>query len=141
VKRDSLLRRALWVSVVYNLGGALLFAFPSSALGQFAGLPSPVPGIYSALLAFFVALFGGAYAWLAWQPVINRPLVALSAIGKAGVFALIFLFWVFDDASGRGVLAASGDLVLAGIFAWWLLGNEQGAPVPVSTGDDSRALT
>jgi hypothetical protein len=124
---DNLLRRALWVSVVYNFGGALLFAFPSSSLGQFAGLPTPVPPIYSALLAFFVALFGGAYAWLARQPDINRPLVALAAIGKAGVFAVIFVFWLLGEAPGRGVLGAIGDLILAGIFAWWLLGAQPSA--------------
>ena len=122
VAGDKFMRCALWASVVYNLGGALLFAFPSSPLGQLAGLPTPVPPIYSALLAFFVVLFGGAYAWLASQPNINQPLVALAAIGKAGVFAIIFVFWLFGEAPGRGVLAVTGDLILAGIFAWWLLG-------------------
>jgi hypothetical protein len=125
VDKDNFMRGALWVSVVYNLGGTLLFAFPSSPLGQLAGLPTPVPPIYSALLAFFVVLFGGAYAWLARQPTIDRPLVALAAIGKAGVFAVIFTFWLFGEAPGRGVLAAIGDLALAGIFAGWLLAPQQ----------------
>src|SRR5207249_55184 len=57
------MRSTLWASVVYNLGGTLLFVFPSS-LGRLAGLPGPVPRVYTALLAVFVALFGGAYAWL-----------------------------------------------------------------------------
>jgi len=127
VDKDKVLRGALWVSVVYNVGAALLFAFPSSPLGQFAGLPTPVPPIYGALLAFFVVLFGGAYAWLARQTNIDRPLVALAAIGKAGVFAVLVTFWLLGEAPGRGVLAAAGDLVLAGIFAWWLLGAQQGA--------------
>ena len=126
--KDAFLRGALWVSVVYNVGAALLFAFPSSPLGQFAGLPTPVPPIYGALLAFFVVLFGGAYAWLARQPTFDRPLVALAALGKAGVFAIIVTFWLLGEAPGRGVLAAAGDLVLAGIFAWWLLGAQHGTP-------------
>jgi hypothetical protein len=67
--RDKFLRRALWVSVAYNLAAALLFAFPASSFGRLAGLPSPVPPVYSALVAFFVALFGGTYAWLARQPI------------------------------------------------------------------------
>jgi hypothetical protein len=127
VDKDTVLRGALWVSVVYNVGGALPFAFPSSPLGQLAGLPTPVPPIYGALLAFFVVLFGGAYAWLARQPTLDRPLVALAAIGKAGVFAVIVTFWLLGEAPSRGVLAATGDLVLAGIFAWWLLRTRQGA--------------
>lgn len=120
VARDKVLRRALWASVVYNLGGALLFAFPSSPLGQAAGLPTPVPPIYSTLVAFFVVLFGGSYAWLACQRTMDRPLVALAAIGKSSVFAIIFIFWLLGEAPGRGVLAATGDLLFAGIFAWWL---------------------
>ncbi|MBI1815955.1 MAG: hypothetical protein HYR72_13330 [Deltaproteobacteria bacterium] len=114
------MRRALWLSVAYNFGGALLFAFPSSVLGQLAGLPTSVPPLYCALMAFFVVLFGGTYAWLARQPTFNRPLVAFAAIGKAGAFGIILACWLVGEASGRGVLAASGDLVLAGIFVRWL---------------------
>jgi hypothetical protein len=119
--RDKFLRRALWVSVAYNLAAAMLFAFPASSLGRLAGLPAPVPQVYSALVAFFVALFGGAYAWLARQPTIDRPLVAFAAIGKTGVFVLIFILWLLGSAPGRGVLAAVGDLALAGVFVSWLL--------------------
>ena len=73
--RDRIVRRALGVSVPFNLGGALAFAFPES-LGRLAGLPTPAPPMYSAPLAFLVALFAGTYAWLARQPHIDRPLVA-----------------------------------------------------------------
>ncbi len=128
------MRRALWATAVFNLGGAFLFAFPSSPLGQVVGLPTAVPPLYRALLSFFVVLFGGAYAWLACQPTIDRPLVALAAIGKAGVIAIILACWCLGEASGRGVLAASGDLVFAGIFARWLLAGRlqdlRQAPVP-----------
>jgi hypothetical protein len=108
-------------SAVFNVGGALLFAFPAS-LGQLAGLPAAVPGIYRAMLAMFILLFAAAYAWLARQPSIDRPLVALAALGKASAFAVVFVFWLFDGASGLGMIAGTGDLVLAAIFAWWLLG-------------------
>ncbi len=127
MNRDKFIRCVLWVSVVFNLGGALLFAFPSSPLGQLAGLPVPVPPIYRMLLAFFVILFGGAYAWLARQPNLDQPLVALAAIGKAGVFVVIFIFWLLGEATGRGVLVATGDLIIACIFTWWLLSAHQGA--------------
>ena len=124
--RDRVIRRALRISVAFNIGGALLFAFPESPLGQLAGLPAPAPVLYRALAAFFVLLFAGAYAWLARQPTIDRPLVALSAIGKAGFFAMTCVLWTLGEASARGVVGATGDLALAAVFAWWLRGSGAG---------------
>jgi hypothetical protein len=120
VDRDAVIRRALWASVAFNLGGVLLFAFPDS-IGQLAGFPVPVPRIYTVSLALFVALFAGAYAWLARQPEIDRPLVAFAAIGKAGFFTVVAACWLLGEAPGRGVLGAAGDLVFAVVFAWWLV--------------------
>jgi|SRR5215471_6792664 len=117
--QDRLMRVALTASAMMNTGAAILFTFPDS-LGQFAGLPTPVPRIYSILLAVFVMLFGIAYAWLARQAVINRPLVAFSALGKASVFTVIFVFWILGDLQVRSAVAASGDLIFAAIFGWWL---------------------
>jgi hypothetical protein len=114
------MRGALMASAVMNTGAALLFAFPDS-LGELAGMPKPVPRIYTTLLAVFVMLFGVAYAWLSRQPVIDRPLVALSALGKMGVFTVILVFWILGDLGGRSVVGAVGDLVFAVIFAWWLV--------------------
>jgi hypothetical protein len=108
---------------VFNLGGALMFAFPDS-VGQIAGLPVLVPPIYQGLLVLFVVLFAGVYAWLASQPRIDRPMVVLGAVGKAAAFAVVLVYWLFDMAAGRAVLAFSGDLILAGIFAAWLVGRE-----------------
>lgn len=137
--RDGFMRRALGISVIYNFAAAFLFAFPSSSPGHFAGLPPVVPDLYRMLLGFFVVLFGGAYAWLARQPNIDRPLVAFATIGKAGAFGIILALWLVGRSPGRGVLAAIGDLVLAGIFAWWLFGDEQGAPPPVLMRRDDPA--
>jgi hypothetical protein len=124
--RDDLMRRALWLSVPFNLGAACLFAFPASALGQLAGLPPAAPLLYRVVVALFIALFGATYAWLALQPRIDRPLVAFSALGKSGVFAAILVLWLLDLAPARGVAIASGDLAFAGVFAWWLLGAPAG---------------
>jgi len=122
--RDRFMRGALIASAVMNIAAALIFAFPDS-LGQLAGLPAPVPHIYTTLLAVFVMLFGIAYAWLARQPIIDRPLVAFSALGKAAVFSTILAFWILGDLSSRSVLAAIGDLIFAAIFAWWLIGSRR----------------
>jgi hypothetical protein len=120
VTTDHIIRGALWISVPFNLAGAFLFAFPASAMGQLAGLPEAVPASYRALLAFFPLLFGGAYAWLAMQSRPDRALVALAAVGKTGVFAVILALWLGDAVPGASVVAAIGDLTLAAIFVWWL---------------------
>lgn len=122
---DVAIRRALGASVIFNLGGAALFAFPASPLGEFVGLPAPVPGVYGAIIAYFVVLFGGAYGWLAMQPVIDRPMVGFAAIGKSGFFFLVVIFWLFGKISFLAVGAAGGDLAFAAIFAAWLFGRSR----------------
>ena len=117
---DQLMRRALRTSVVFNLGGALLFAFPDS-LGRLAGFPGSAPHMYTAFLAFMVTLFAATYAWLARQPRIDRPIVVFAALGKTGFFVVVFMCWLLGEVPGRAVVGASGDLIFAAIFAWWLL--------------------
>ena len=94
MSREHVLRPALWTAAFFNLAGAYPFAFPASSLGQFAGLPADVPVVYRAMTALFVLLFGGAYAWLAMQPTINRPFVAFGAIGKAAAFMTVVVLWL-----------------------------------------------
>jgi hypothetical protein len=91
-------------------------------LGEFVGLPAEVPLIYRGMVALFVILFGGAYGWLALQPVIDRPMVGFAAIGKAGFFSLVLVFFFLGEASGLALGATSGDLLFAGIFGWWVWG-------------------
>lgn len=114
------LRYTLWASFPFNLAAACLLAFPSTRIGQFAGLPESVPALYSSTLSFLVFLFGVAYAWLAMQPSINRPLLAVSAIGKSGVFAIALVLWLLNSTSGRVVVVAIGDLIFAAIWFAWL---------------------
>lgn len=136
--RDRLMRRALWATAAFNVAGAYLFAFPSTELGRFAGLPLAVPPLYRALVAMFVLLFGGAYAWLASQPTIDRSMVAFAAIGKASAFAVVFFLWLASEAEGRSVLALGGDLAFAGVFAWWLAGNRPDKSHPLDGHKDAR---
>lgn len=118
---DRIFRRILWISAVFNLGAAGLFAFPSTPLGQWAGLPADVPLLYSSFVALFITLFGGMYVWLAMQPVIPRAFVAFAAIGKSLVFVMAAIFWMAGEISSRTFQLSIGDLVLAAIFAWWLM--------------------
>jgi hypothetical protein len=120
VIRDDLLRRILWLTAVANTVVACVFAFPGS-LGRPVDLPADVPTLYRLFVGLFIFLFGGAYVWLA--PRIHRPLVAFGAIGKTGAVLVVLTSWLLGDASTRLLLLISGDLLLAGLFVAWLLGN------------------
>jgi hypothetical protein len=129
-KRDRVVRLTLWASCPFNLAAAYLLAFPASAAGRFVGLPEAVPPLYAALTAFLVALFGFAYGWLGSRPSPDRPLVAVSAIGKIGVFVVASLLWNTGDVSTSVLALAGGDLVFGSIWAGWLVTSASGAPVP-----------
>jgi hypothetical protein len=129
---DTLMRRVLRTTAVLNFGAALLFAFPAS-LGQLAGLPAPAPPLYTTFLALLIALFGATYAWLANQAQIDRPLVAFCALGKTGFVVVALGCWLFADLPSRAVLLASGDLVFAALFAWWLMSASAAPQVSTSS--------
>lgn len=116
----TFIRRILWLSVLFNLGGAVLFACPASALGQFSGMPVDVPVLYRAFVTLFVLLFGGMYAWLAMQPVVHRPMVTFAAIGKSSAFVLMLVLWMAGETSLRSVQVITGDLLLAAVYLHWL---------------------
>lgn len=118
---DKVVRTTLWVTVAFNAVAAYGVAYPASLVGQLMGLPTEVPALYSVLLAWMVAAFGGMYAWLALQKVISRPLVGFSGIAKSGVFILTFLLWISGHIGGMAVLITTGDLLFASIFFWWLI--------------------
>ncbi len=136
MNQESLLRRVLWVAAGFNLLAALLFAFPASFAGQFAGLPAAVPVVYRAMTALLVLLFGGAYGWLALQSVVDRAFVIFGVIGKTSAFVLIVVLWLAGAVSGRGVLIASGDVVLAAVLLACLRGGRRMA----STRDKATRL-
>ena len=118
---EKLTRATLLLSAPFNLVAACGLLFPASSLGQLIGLPSPVPVVYSAILAYMVLIFGGVYAWLALQDSINRPLLAVGVIGKLGVFAICLGLWLMSQADVATVLVSSVDLALGLLWLSYLL--------------------
>lgn len=130
----ALFRRLLWAAALFNVLAAAMLGFPGSPLGQAAGLPAEVPLAYRAIVAVFVLLFAGCYAWLAAQPAPNRPLVALGAIGKAAMVLVVIALWLASEASSASLAVVSGDLVLAALFLWWLIGSRRTLPSRATEG-------
>ena len=44
----------------------------------------------------------------------------IAAIGKFGLFCLMLIFWLQGDFPIAAPLVATGDLISALIFSWWL---------------------
>ena len=122
--RDRIVRTALWISVVYNAIGTWALLAPASWAGRLAATPAGVPFLYRAELAWVVALFGAVYLWLALRARLDTavvPILVLGAVGKAGFFGIYVLAWLRGELPGAAAASASGDLLLAGIFAWWAI--------------------
>ncbi|HET7040308.1 MAG TPA: hypothetical protein VFH97_10515 [Gemmatimonadales bacterium] len=119
------MRGALWTAALLNLVGIAALLSPNVVGAMAGGLPQPAPGFYTTQLALVLALFAGAYAWLARRPVIDRPLVVMGMLGRAGFYAVSTAWWRLGELPGRTLLSLSPDLVLAAVFAWWLWGPRQ----------------
>jgi hypothetical protein len=116
----KLIRCSLWVACAFNLLAAGIFAVPSSSAGQLLELPREGSSLYSVLVAFFIALFGVVYAWLALQPGIVRPLLYLGALGKLAAFLLALALWLARVVAVSFLLASLGDLAFAALWLTWL---------------------
>jgi hypothetical protein len=119
---EKIMRRALQLTTAFNFVAALALAFPASQLGQFMGLPPDAPLIYLAMASGAVGLFGLAYGWLSVQPVIDRPLVVLSTIGKLAAFGSVVVIVLLGEMPLRSIVLTSPDLMFAAVFIWWLRG-------------------
>ena len=116
---DKIMRAILVFGAVYNAFAAVALALPDS-LGAMLALPAVGSTFHAWMLAYFVALFGAAYLWMARQAEICRPLVALAAIGKSGVFVIALACWWRGDIGTAALAPAIGDALFAGVFFWWL---------------------
>lgn len=116
---DAVMRSALMFAAIFNFSAAAMVVFPAS-LGRLADLPLSAPRFYSWLLAFFITLFGGVYAWLSRRPVIDRPLVVMAIVGKTGVFLVALACLALGDISVRSFAPAFGDLLFGLVFLWWI---------------------
>jgi len=88
-------------------------------------LPQQEYSLYTLLAGALVGLFGLAYAWLALQRVINRPLLLVGACGKAVAVLISAFLFATDQLSAMAATIISGDLVFVAIWLTWLRGEQQ----------------
>ena len=113
------MRYVLWVGVVFNALVALMLVFPTT-FDSWATLPPIGSDFYRWMLTFFVMLFSATYAWIALEPTISRPIVALAAIGKTGAFIIALVCLLLGDIHIKSFFVSAGDLAFAIYFFLWL---------------------
>src|SRR5439155_23850131 len=118
---QTAMRKVFWAGAAFNATAALMLVFPAT-LGAIVRLPSAGSPLYPWMLAYFIALLGVAYAWLALQPTFSRPLVWLGAIGKIGVFCIALACFLRGDIPFATFSVTLGDLAFGIVFVSWLLG-------------------
>lgn len=104
-----------YLAAAFNAFAALMLAFPAS-IGAFTGLPPEGPLIYRWVMVMFVALFGAAYAWMARQESLCRPLLTLAALAKTSVFIVAMVCWQLGDIPAKALPPAVIDLIFALVF-------------------------
>ncbi len=115
-----MIRITLWATVVFNLVAAYILLYPAGLAGDLLAMPLQAPAVYRVFSAYLVFAFGCAYAWMALQPEICKPLLRFAAYVKAGAFAVIWSMWFAGAASTGVALLAIGDIIFAAIWFNWL---------------------
>lgn len=123
------MRRTLYATTVANVGAAIAFLPPASAIRGLLGFPEGHP-LYLTTVSLFVLLFGLAYLGAAVTGRADRLFVMLSAAGKLSFVAIVTAFWLAGSVPLRAVVVASGDLVFGLLFVRCLL---EAAPAGAAT--------
>lgn len=95
----------------------LVFADPAAAL---IGVSGAAASYIVGLAGLLIAMFGVAYAVVAWRPLPNRNLVVIGALGKASAVVLASAHAFAGHIPHVVLLLAAGDLPLALAFAVFL---------------------
>ena len=83
-----------------------------AALGA-TGLAHP---LYTPSLAWMIAVFGGGYLLVARDPLRNRDIALMGALGKLGFVAIVWTAAARGEAPVGIAALASGDLAWALLF-------------------------
>jgi len=116
---EKWMRWTLLVTAVYNAFGASIFIPFISLSRRLIGIPDAHP-FYLWLATIWIGSFGALYVWVAVTARSERAFLIIAAIGKFGLFCLMLIFWLKGDFPIGAPLVATGDLISALIFSWWL---------------------
>lgn len=109
------------VAALNNLivGGIMLFGADQAAAR--IGVSGPAAGYIVGLGGLLIAIFGVAYALVAYRPLPNRNLVAVGALGKAAAVLLASMHSLAGHIPNSVYQLAMGDLIFALVFCVFLM--------------------
>ena len=116
------MRWTLFATTIYNAFGVLLF-IPLLTIGRtLVGIPG-APPFYLWLVTIWIGSFGILYFWLGMTGRSDRAFLIIAAIGKFAFFGLMLTYWLAGDFPAIAPVVASGDLITALLFTYWLWKN------------------
>lgn len=116
------------------IGGAMLAGADRVAAQM--GVGGPAAQYIVGLAGLLIALFGVAYAAVAWNPAPNRNLVVIGALGKAAAAMLASYHALLGHIPNNVFLLGMGDVIFAGLFAIYL---SQTRPISAAAPDRGSA--
>jgi hypothetical protein len=116
------MRWTLFATVIYNAFGVLLF-IPLLTFGRrLIGIPDAHP-FYLWLVTIWIGSFGILYARVGITARNDRAFLLIASIGKFSFFGLMLTYYLAGDFPMVAPVVASGDLICALLFSYWLWKN------------------
>lgn len=122
MKRHQAMRWILLFCGPMNVAGAIFFCPLVPQVRAAFALPEPHP-FYLWVLSAWILAFGLSFFWQGWTGHLNRGILALAAWGKAIFAGTLLAYSLTGELPLIPAIAASPDLLLAGVFTLWLIWN------------------
>ena len=115
-----------YLAAFWNLSAATVALFApeyhaQSFFGSSASLSDPISALDTQIMWVSVAFFGVGYWIVARDPGKNHGLVLVAALGKTFVGIRWFVAYVEGLVTPLALVGAIGDLIFAGLFAYFLV--------------------
>lgn len=109
------------VAAFFNFSVGIVFLFAMPQLANFIGMtPLPSDPVFLHFGAVVVLAFGWGYLQVAFDPVVNRPIIKLGVVAKLLVVLAGFSDWLLGYTNGAFPSVLVADIVFVVLFSNYL---------------------